>query len=78
MLLFRLPRNGGSKVATRVGAFEFEIGIHGARVTVGGKPVCAACGSDGEIDAAITRLKEDLDRLAAYMKSAVQAKEDSD
>lgn len=78
MLLFRLPGKGGSNVATRVGAFEFEIGIHGARVTVGGKPVCAACGSDGEIDAVIARLKEDLDRLAVYMKSAIQAKDDSD
>ena len=33
---------------------------------------------DGEIDAVIARLKEDLDRLAVYMKSAIQAKDDSD
>jgi hypothetical protein len=52
--------------------FDFDIGIHGARVVVTREPLMAASLSDGEIDANIKRLKDELDAVAVKMKAAVR------
>jgi hypothetical protein len=66
---------GKTILGIRIGAFEFEVGNLGVRVVVGGKPISAACETEGEIDAAIARLKNDLDAVALHMKAAVKAQE---
>lgn len=60
-----------------VRVFDFEIDIHGARVTATRQALCAGCTCDTEIDANIKLLKDDLDAVAKRMKVAVrkQAKE---
>jgi hypothetical protein len=60
-----------------VRVFDFEINISGARVVVRREPLCPGCTSDGEIDANIKLLKDDLDAVAKRMKTAIrkQAKE---
>ena len=56
-----------------VRVFDFEIDVfHGARVVVKREPLCAGCLSDGEIDANIKLLKDDLDAVAKRMKEAVR------
>jgi hypothetical protein len=60
-----------------VGAFGFEIDIHGARLVSKREPLCAGCRSDGEIDNNIRLLKNDLDAVAAQMKAAIR-KQDRD
>jgi hypothetical protein len=56
-----------------IGVFDFEIDIQGARVVAQVEPLCGGCLSDGEIDANIRLLKDDLDAVAERMKIAVRA-----
>ena len=56
-----------------VGVFSFMVDIHGAKVTVDDKPLLAGALSDGEIDAHIQMLVDDLKSLAPKMKRAVRA-----
>lgn len=53
-------------------AFDFEIGIHGAKVVAAKEPLMPACLTDGEIDYNIKLLKADLDAVAVSMKAAVR------
>lgn len=53
--------------------FDFDIDIHGARVVVRFHPLCSACLTDGEVDANIQLLKDDLDAVAGRMKAAIRA-----
>ena len=55
-----------------IGVFDFDIDMNGARVVVVRKPLHGGCLSDGEIDANIRLLKEDLDRVARRMKRAIR------
>jgi hypothetical protein len=57
---------------TLMAAFDFQIGPHGARVTAAREPLCPGCLSDGEVDANIKRLTDDLDAVAKRMKRAVR------
>ena len=52
--------------------FDFDIDINGARVVVVRKPLHGGCLSDGEVDANIRLLKQDLDRVARRMKQAIR------
>ena len=54
------------------GAFDFDIDIGGARVVWAKEPLHARCLSDGEVDANIQLLKEDLDAVAERMKAAIR------
>ncbi len=58
-------------VTNTVKVFDYDIDIHGAWVVVRRYPICPGCLSDGEIDAQIKLLKDDLDEVAKRMKSAV-------
>lgn len=53
-------------------AFDFEIDIHGALVVWAKDPLHSRCLSDGEVDANIKALKEDLDAVAKRMKVAIR------
>ena len=53
-----------------VRVFDFQVNMHGARVVSKGNPLCPRCLTDGEIDANIKLLKEDLDAVARRMKKA--------
>ena len=55
-----------------VRVFGYEIDIHGARVVVEVQPLCTGCLTDGEIDANILLLKQDLDAVAKRMKVAIR------
>lgn len=55
-----------------IGVFDFDIDISGARVVVVREPLHGGCLSDGEVDANIRLLKEDLDRVALRMKRAIR------
>lgn len=44
--------------------FDFECDIHGAAMIVERKPLMPRCLSDGEIDANIRSLKQELDAVA--------------
>ena len=55
-----------------VKAFDFEIDISGARVVARYHPICSGCLSDGEVDANIKLLKDDLDAVAEQMKKAIR------
>ncbi len=61
-------------MAKTVQAFDFQIDIHGARVVAARAPdrLCAGCKSDGEIDANIQLLKDDLDAVAKRMRRAIR------
>ena len=59
-------------MANTVKVFEYDIDIHGARVVVRQEPLCAGCLSDGEVDANIAFLKNDLDAVAVRMKAAIR------
>jgi hypothetical protein len=52
--------------------FDFEIDISGAIVVVAREPLMSRSLSDGEIDAHIKRLKDELDAVAVEMKAAVR------
>jgi hypothetical protein len=56
-----------------VRVFDFEVDqVRGARVVVRQEPLCQCCLSDGEIDANIKLLKDDLDAVAKRMKAAIR------
>jgi hypothetical protein len=55
-----------------VGAFDFDIGMDGARVVPCSSPLMAGCLSDDEVDACILLLKKDLDAVARRMKAAIE------
>jgi hypothetical protein len=52
--------------------FEFDIDIHGVRVTTRKEPICPGCSSSDEVDAQVKLLKDDLDAVAARMKAAIK------
>jgi hypothetical protein len=52
--------------------FHVEYGIHGARVMARSHQLTAGCLADGEIDAAIQMLKDDLDACAKEMKRLIE------
>ena len=52
--------------------FDFECNISGAAVIVVRTPLMPRCLSDGEIDANIRSLKQELDAVALKMKKAVR------
>ena len=54
-----------------VQVFDYEIDVHGARVIVQREPLCPGCLSDGEVDAQVRLLKDDLDAVARRMKVAI-------
>jgi hypothetical protein len=59
-------------MANTIKVFDFDIDIHGARVVVRQELLCAGCRSDGEVDANIRLLKDDLDAVAQRMKAAIR------
>jgi hypothetical protein len=63
---------GALVMSGTVRVFDFEIDLHGAYVTTRRDRLCPACLSDGEIDAQIKLLKDDLTAVAVRMKSAVK------
>ena len=54
-----------------LGKFQVEHGAYCARVTARAHQLTRDCGSDGEIDAAIQMLKDDLDACAREMKRLI-------
>jgi hypothetical protein len=48
--------------------FHVEYGVHGARVLTRSQQLTGYCDDEGEIDAAIDMLKDDLDACAKEMK----------
>lgn len=56
----------------KLGAFEFEIDIHGARVVAARKSLSSSALSDGELEWQIQALKNDLDALLPKMKQAIR------
>ena len=52
--------------------FDFDIDINGAWVVVVREPLHGGCLSDGEVDANVRLLKENLDRVAVRMKRAIR------
>lgn len=54
------------------GVFDFDLDMNGARVVVVREPLHGGCLSDGEVDANVGLLKEDLDRVAVRMKRAIR------
>jgi hypothetical protein len=67
----KLRASGGKNMAT-LKVFDYEIDQHGAKVVVARTPMMPGCLTDCEIDANIKLLKEDLDAVAAKMKTAVR------
>jgi hypothetical protein len=60
-------------MAKTVKTFDFTIDIHGAAVVSRrGVRLCPGCLSDGEVDAQIQLLKDDLDAVATRMKKAIR------
>ncbi|HEX8485177.1 hypothetical protein [Sphingomonas sp.] len=57
----------------KLDTFYIEHGIHGARVMTRSHQLTAGCIADGEIDANIQALKDDLDACAREMKRTVAA-----
>ena len=55
-----------------IGVFGFEVDASGARVVVKREPLGRGCLSDGEVDADIKALKDDLDRVALEVKAAIR------
>jgi len=52
--------------------FHVEHGIHGARVLAHSLELTGYCIEDGEIDAAVQMLKNDLDACAKEMKRLIE------
>ena len=48
--------------------FHVEHGIHGVKVTARAQQLTSDCTTDGEVDAAVEMLKDDLDACAREMK----------
>jgi hypothetical protein len=59
-------------MANTVRSFDFEIDIHGARMVPTRDPLCPGCLSEGELDAQVKLLKDDLDAVAMRMKRAIR------
>ena len=57
-----------------IGVFDFDFGKGGARVVVAREPIRRGCLSEGEVDADIRLLKQNLDRVARQMKRAIREK----
>jgi hypothetical protein len=55
-----------------VEVFDFDVDTHGTRVVVRLHPLCPGCHTDGEVDANIKLLKEDLDAVGGRMKAALR------
>jgi len=55
-----------------LGQFHVEHNVHGARVVGRSLQLTRDCAEDGEIDAAIQMLKDDLDACAKEMKRLVK------
>jgi hypothetical protein len=68
----------GERDLTRtVRVFDFEMGVSGAAVVGAGHDgdrsrLCPGCLSDGEVDAQIQLLKDDLNAVAIRMKQAIR------
>jgi hypothetical protein len=60
-------------MANTIDVFGFKIDVYGAKVMVDDTPLMSGAFSDGEIDANIQLLKDDLDAIAWEMKRAVRA-----
>jgi hypothetical protein len=54
------------------GAFDFKIDSNGARVVVARLPLTPDCPDGDAIDEAIEALKDDLDTIAAKMKTELR------
>jgi hypothetical protein len=55
------------------GSFDFEINIHGARIIAVQDPLCPGCLSEGEMNAQVRRLKQELDIVAERAKRAIHS-----
>ena len=55
-----------------LGKFQVEYNVHGARVIARSQQLTGDCTEDGEIDAIILMLKDDLDACANEMKRLVK------
>ena len=55
-----------------LGKFQVEYNVHGARVMARSQQLTSDCTEDGEIDAIILMLKDDLDACAKEMKRLVK------
>ena len=55
-----------------LGKFQVEYNVHGARVMARSQQLTGDCTEDGEIDAIILMLKDDLDACAKEMKRLVK------
>ena len=71
MKLLVYPRMMEVDVTGVLGKFQVEHGIHGARVVARAHQLTGDCSADGEIDAAVQMLKDDLDTCASEMKRLV-------
>ena len=58
-------------MARTIGKFDFDDGAQGVRFTSASLGLSAGCLSDGEIDASLDMLKQDLDGVARRMKAAL-------
>lgn len=58
-------------MARIIGKFDFDESIHGVRFTSAALGLSPGCLSDGEIDAHLESLKNDLDAVATRMKAAL-------
>jgi hypothetical protein len=55
-----------------VSSFDIEIDPHGARIIAVRTSLCPGCLSDGEVDAHVRRLKEELDAVAKRAKRLIR------
>jgi len=53
-------------------AFDYDVNVHGAQVLVQTQPLHPRCASDGEIDANINALKDNLDAVGKRMKATLR------
>jgi hypothetical protein len=54
------------------GPFGYDSNLTGLWVVVEQEPLCRGCRSADEVDAEISRLKADLDRVALEMKAELR------
>jgi hypothetical protein len=59
-------------LAKTIQVFDYEIDMNGARIVAAVTPLHGGCLSDGEVDANIRALKDDLDAVGARMKVAIR------
>jgi hypothetical protein len=55
-----------------LGKFQVEHGIQGAKVVARSRQLTSDCADDGQVDAAIQMLKDDLDACAKEMKRLLE------